>query len=170
MSRCGSLRPQWGGVCSPGQRLPRVAPPNPPDPARVCLAGGRVVCDDGWLDQGQSWLLDHWAERRTIASLARRGGGPGIGRIDAVHNGRRWRSRAGGTPWVGGVFCTIMVPGGRSPNGTVDHRPHRPTLENHVNRSRVAHGERASAQVLWARCRPGYELAAKGRRSDSQRR
>lgn len=45
----GLHAPSGGGVCAPWQRLPRVAPPNPPDPARACLAGGRVVCDDGWI-------------------------------------------------------------------------------------------------------------------------
>ena len=76
-------------------------------------AGVSSAMTAGWTT-GNRGSLDHWPERRTIASLARRGGGPRIGRIDAVHNGRRWRRRAGGTPWVGGVFCTIMVPGDRT--------------------------------------------------------
>ncbi len=69
-------------------------------------AGVSSAMTAGWT-KGNRGSLDRWAERRTIASLARRGGGPRIGRIDAVHNGRRWRSRAGGTTWAGGVFCTI---------------------------------------------------------------
>jgi hypothetical protein len=48
--------------------------------------------------------------------------------------------------------------------------PARPTLETHGNRSRVAHGARASAPGIWARCRPACELAAKGRRSGCRRR
>jgi hypothetical protein len=44
-------------------------------------------------------------------------------------------------------------PGERSPNGTVDLLSRLPTLETHVTRSRVAHGERASAPGIWARCR-----------------
>ncbi len=47
----------------------------------------------------------------------------------------------------------------------MDPLSHRPTLENHLNRSRLTHHERASAQVLWARCWPVCELAAKGRMS-----
>ncbi len=35
---------------------------------------------------------------------------------------------------------------GRSPNGTVDHLSRRPTLENHVNRSSLAHQESASGR------------------------
>jgi hypothetical protein len=50
-------------------------------------------------------------------------------------------------------FCPIRVLGERSPNGTVDYLSHRPTLEHHGNRSRVAHGESGSAPVIWARCR-----------------
>ena len=64
----------------------------------------------------------------------------------------------------------FRVPGGRSPNGAVDHLTRGPTVENHVNRSRLAHGESASALVISARCRPGYEVAATGRMSDTQRR
>jgi hypothetical protein len=40
-------------------------------------------------------------------------------------NLRRGCVRAENTPWVEGVFCTIGVPGGRSPNGTVDYLSRR---------------------------------------------
>jgi len=49
--------------------------------------------------------------------------------------------------WAGGVFCTIVVPGERTPNGTVDHLSHRPTLENHFDRRRLACQKVASAQL-----------------------
>ncbi len=76
---------------------------------------------------------------------------------------KRW-----GNP--GGTARIPLVPGERSPNGTVDPLSRRPTLESYVNRSRVAHGESASAPVIWARCRPVYELAAKDRMSGCRRR
>ena len=43
--------------------------------------------------------------------------------------------------WLAGGKDTYLHEGagGRTHNGTVDHLPHRPTLENHVNRSRLAH-------------------------------
>ena len=54
-----------------------------------------------------------------------------------------------------GRICTIrrVVPGGRSPNGTVDHLPYRSILENHSICRRIAPQEKASASILGARCR-----------------
>jgi len=47
------------------------------------------------------------------------------------------------TPCVGwAVLHNYGAGGGGTPNGTVDHLPHRPTLEHHVDRSRVGHDER----------------------------
>ncbi len=60
-----------------------------------------------------------------------------------------------------------LVPGGRTHNGTVDHLSRRPTPENQINPNRLAHGKSPSAPLNSARCGPGYELAAKGRMSDS---
>jgi len=64
---------------------------------------------------------------------------------------RRWgglsdREATRGCPAAGSqpTFAQLAVRGGGTPNGTVDHLPHRPTLEHHVDRSRVGHDERAS--------------------------
>jgi len=61
-------------------------------------------------------------------------------------------------------------PGGRTHNGTVDHLPRRPTLENHFSRRRLARQEITSAPVLGARCQPACTLAVENRVSCCRRR
>jgi hypothetical protein len=57
------------------------------------------------------------------------------------------KNRKGALPSFGlSVFCTIVMPRGRSPNGTVDHLSRRPTLEDHFSKIRLTLPRRDSVQ------------------------
>ncbi len=84
------------------------------DPPGALLSLAAQLDGDGLLRvgvRGGSCLL---RSEGMSCSIGSPGDGRVRGRLDAAQNGRRWRSGIEVSPWIGGVFSTIGVPGART--------------------------------------------------------